>query len=182
MKIRLNQDEMLSLWRIRHALEPLHSDGVVTRADGIDLDRYLLNCIDDWYLNLLDTASVEYLAPADIKADVAVKRNDDNSAVIILPERCRRIIEVKLNCWLQPALIITDPASPDALLQQNPYSRGNPTAPVAIVNHRKLILYSIPDNADTSIDRLLCIVNPDSGYYEMDQRALSLINQKHPLI
>lgn len=181
MKIRLSQDEMLDLWRLRHALEPLRSDCVVTRADGIDLDSFLLQDIHDWYLRLLDTAPVEYLAPSDISRNVALSCDDKGVGSIILPENCRRVIELRLDCWKQPALISTDLASPIAMMQQNPYSRGNTSAPVALHSHRLLNLYSVPPDVDASITRLLCIMQPDDGFFEMDQRALSLITDKNYL-
>ncbi len=174
MKIKLSIDEMLNQWRLRRALEPLRSDCTVERLDGIDLDVLLRNEINDWYRNLLDTAPVEMLVVTDISAMVALSKRGDGSATIRLPERCRRVVEVMLDCWEQPARIV-EADTITAQMQENPYSRGGITAPVAVKRHGRLQVYSIPSNVDGKIASLQCVLEPEEGFYEMDERALSTI-------
>lgn len=173
MKMRLSTDEMLQQWRMRRALEPLRSDCVVQRADGIDLDPLLRMEMRDWYLKLLDTASLELLAPEDIAGDVALVVNADGSAVVTLPERCRRVVEVRLEEWERPARIET-PDSRRARCQQSCYCRGGAEEPVAIAEVGRLRLYSVL-SAQPKIASLLCIAEPEEGYYEFDERALATI-------
>lgn len=175
MKIKLSTDEMLDQWRLRRELEPLRSDCTVERLDGIDTDALLRNELNDWYRNLLDTAPVEMLSITDIADMVAIVKRDDGSATVRLPEKCRRVVEVMLDCWQRPARI-TAADSPLARLQDNPYSRGHTSEPVAVERHRRLQLYSIPDGHVPEITSLYCVMEPDDGFYEMDERALSTIN------
>ncbi len=174
MKLRLTTEEMLNQWRLRRALEPLRNDCTVERLDGTDTDELLRNEMHDWYLNLLDTAPTEILTLTDISGEVVLKTNPDGSATVELPERCRRVEEITLDCWQQPATI-TRQDSLLAKLQRNPYSRGGTVEPVAVKHHGKLQLYSIPEGVDASIESLYCVMEPDEGFYEMDERALSLI-------
>ncbi len=162
---------MLSQWRMRRALEPLRSDCAVTRRDGIDLDSFLKIEIRDWYLNLLDTAPVHLLTLTDIAPLVAIEQAGEGCSAITLPQQCRRIIELNINN--NPAPVeITAAGSPLALCQQNPFSRAGDIAPVAMLHGSRLTIYSA---SVPSIARLLCVMEPEDGYYELDEAALSLI-------
>lgn len=165
---------MLSLWKLRRQLEPLRSDCVVSRHDGIDITTLLQQEIDDWYETLLDTAPNEMLVATDIASQVAVNFNDDNSASISLPIQCRRVIEVMADSWKQPATI-TNPQSALALRQANPFSRAGSNCPVAIKDFNTLRLYGIAPQS--KLTRLLCVMHPDDGFYEFSKRALSTIPQ-----
>lgn len=173
MKMKLSTEEMLHQWRMRRALEPLRSDCVVQRADGIDLDPLLKMEMRDWYLNLIDTAPIEMLAPEDICADVALVVKSDGSAEVALPERCRRVVEVRLEEWDRAAHIVK-PGSRQARCQQSRYSRGGAVEPVAIVENGSMRLYSVLSSAPKLV-KLLCVVEPEDGYYTFDERALATI-------
>ena len=174
MKLRLSTDEMLSQWRMRRALEPLRSDCTVERIDGIDLDSFLMMEMRDWYLNLLDTAPPHLLTLTDITSKVSLSKNDDLSATIRLPQRCRRVIELTLDSSPSPVKITT-PNSPLTICQQNPFSRSGTASPIAIHSNDSLIIHA--GNNDFNIVQLLCVMEPDEGLYELDEAALSLISQ-----
>lgn len=174
MKLRLSTDEMLSQWRMRRALEPLRSDCTVERIDGIDLDSFLKMEMRDWYLNLLDTAPIHLLTLTDITSMVSLSKNKDRSVVIRLPQGCRRVIELTLDCSPVP-IKITPPDTPLAICQQNPFSRSGIVSPIAIHSHDNLIIHAGSD--DFNIVQLLCVMEPDDGFYELDEAALSLISQ-----
>ena len=174
MKLRLSTDEMLSQWRMRRALEPLRSDCTVERIDGIDLDSFLKMEMRDWYLNLLDTAPLHLLTLTDIASKVSLSKNDDLSATIRLPQGCRRVIELTLDCSPVP-IKITPPDTPLAICQQNPFSQSGAVSPIAIHNNNSLIIHAGSDNFN--IVQLLCVMEPDDGFYELDEAALSLISQ-----
>lgn len=174
MKLRLSTDEMLSQWRMRRALEPLRSDCTVERIDGIDLDSFLKMEMRDWYLNLLDTAPLHLLTLTDIASKVSLSKNDDLSATIHLPQGCRRVIELTLDCSPVP-IKITPPDTPLAICQQNPFSQSGAVSPIAIHSYNSLIIHAGSDNFN--IVQLLCVMEPDDGFYELDEAALSLISQ-----
>lgn len=172
--MKLSTAEMLSLWRLRRQLEPLRSDCVVSRIDGIDTTELLQQEIDDWYESLLDTAPIEMLVVTDITQQVALNINSDAMGTVILPERCRRVIEVMTNVWSQPA-ILTSPDTALAMRQTNIFSRAGKSRPVTIKDHNLLRLYGIDKHSQLS--RLLCVMQPDDGFYEFNKRALSTIPQ-----
>lgn len=174
MKLRLSTDEMLSQWRMRRALEPLRSDCTVERIDGIDLDSFLKMEMRDWYLNLLDTAPIHLLTLTDITSKVSLSKNKDRSVAICLPQGCRRVIELTLDCSPVP-IKITTADTPLAICQQNPFSQSGTVSPIAIHCHDRLIVHAGSD--DFNIVQLLCIMEPDDGFYELDEAALSLISQ-----
>ncbi|MCM1517134.1 MAG: hypothetical protein NC117_00635 [Pseudoflavonifractor sp.] len=175
MKLTLSSTEMLDIWRMRRALLPLREDCVVERSDGIDVDMLLRHELRQWYVTLLDTAPFDMLVLTDIASDVAPMPCDDGSVAVTLPQRCRRVAEVSLDGWTRPALMAA-PGSPLALRQTNPYSRGRIDAPVAVVYPGRIILYSAPaGSVRPRLDRLLCVVEPDEGFYQLDERALGLI-------
>lgn len=176
MKISLTTDEMLDVWRLHRALLPLREDCVVERLDGIDLDMYLRREMRNWYLDLLDTAAPEMLKVTDIAGQTMVKPLADGSGVVTLPERCRRVVEVKLDGWERPARIVDVAELPVVSWQQNPFTRGDAAEPIAIHDCGSLQLYSIPDNVtNPRLLSLKCVVEPDEGLYELDERALTLI-------
>ena len=176
MKVSLTTDEMLEVWRLHRALLPLREDCVVERQDGIYLDKYLQREMRNWYLDLLDTGPIEMLKVTDIADETVVRPNADGSASVTLPERCRRVLEVKLSGWERPARIVDPAELPVVSWQQNPYSMGHESEPVAINDTGTLQLYSIPDGVTTPrLESLKCIIEPDEGLYVLDERAFSLI-------
>ena len=172
--MKLSTAEMLSLWRLRRQLEPLRSDCVVSRIDGIDTTELLQQEIDDWYESLLDTAPIEMLVVTDITQQVALNINNDGMATVILPEQCRRVVEVMVKEWEQPATL-TSPDSALAIRQTNTFSRAGKSHPVAIKDQRTLRIYGI--DSQSQLSRLLCVMQPDDGFYEFTKRALSTIPQ-----
>ena len=164
----------MKVWRERLLLGPLRNDCEVTMTEGPDVDGVLAGQIDAWYSALLDTAPLRYLAPTDIGAEVSVAMNIDGVGTVELPEGCRRVVAVELQEWERPAVIITDPESPAALRQANRFSRGGRASPVAVVEGRRLRLYTVSRPMST-IRTLMAVIRPADGVYTLDDSALSLI-------
>ena len=175
MKITLSSEEMLAQWKLRRGFEPLRSDCVITRSDGVDIDQLLRLEMRDWYLNLLSTGPIEMLATTNIANDIAVVVGEDNVGIVTLPESCRRIVEFQLEGWLRPAKIITNPHCQEALLQDNPYSRGGCEQPVVVLDGNRLFLYSLPSSTP-KIVRAIAVMEPTDGSYVLDERGLSTIS------
>ncbi len=171
MKLNLTSDEMLRVWKLRRYNEPLRSDCVVTRADGVDLDGLQRMEMREWYLKLLDEGDLSLLEVSDIAADVAVVINQDGSGTIKLPAECRRVVEVQLDGWFRPARIV-GADSPIGLLQCSAMSRGGSVEPVAVVRDGCVDVYT---PVGVGVRSLKCVMEPSDGGYVMDERALSLI-------
>jgi hypothetical protein len=173
MQVSLSPDEMLERWRIFRDLEPLRADSVVDRTDGLDIDSALRWQMRAWYLDLLDHADPVRLAPVDVANRSTLHPEADGSAVIILPENCRRLISIMVDGWDLPAKLTT-PDSSLAVLQLNPFTRGNCHAPVAVVDGLRCHIYPLPD-VDAGILWAMAAVAPDDGSYLLDDSALALI-------
>ena len=172
--MKLTHDEMLQLWKLVNAYEPLRADCTVTRSDGIDLDGLLTVEMQAWYDNLLDTAPIEMLCPHDISSRAILTININGHAEIELPADCRRLIEVKLSCWHRPAAIIAEPDAATINRQSSPFTRGGAMEPVALMLHGRLMLYSIPDGTTSipRVERLIAVTKPQDGTYELAERAI----------
>jgi hypothetical protein len=179
MKITLTTDEMLAQWKLRRGFAPLRANCVIERSDGVDLDAILRLEMRDWYLNLLDNAPIEMLAPSDIKDSIAIIKQYDGSGVVTLPENCRRVVEFQLKGWRQPAKIITDLNSHEAMLQTNKYSRAKSQSPIVVKHHNKLLIYSLPNDDNPTIERALAILEPADGSYTLDERGMNLIRNEY---
>ena len=73
MMLRLTQADMLAQWKMRRYLEPLRTDCLISRSDGIDIDAYCVMEMRRWYLDLLATAPVEFLAPEPTLSENIIK-------------------------------------------------------------------------------------------------------------
>lgn len=175
MMITLTRQEMLAQWKLRRALEPLRADCMAQRNDGIDLDRYLTEEMRSWYLRMLDTAPVEMTGWTEIAGEVAVTVAADGSGEILLPENCRRVIEVRLEGWKRQATIVTDSNTALAVRQQSRFTRGGTVDPVAVLSGRRLRLYTPPAGMTPAIATLRCVTVPRDDCYTMDERALELL-------
>lgn len=172
MKITLDTSQMLERWRLARGLVPLRGDCAITRHDGVDADSLLIADMRRWYLDLLDTAPVGLLAPEDISDDVSVNVGDDGVASLSLPENCRRVIEIRLTQWMQPAIIVSDHDARLAQLQSSPYSHGGCYRPVAVADGRRLRLYSVDPEKEVSVASCIAVVEPADGTFKLDERAL----------
>ncbi len=178
MKLYLTSEQMLGYWRLLRGYEPLRSDHAVTRRDGIDLDSLLMKEISAWYSNLLDTAPVEMLVTTDISSSLAAVTSPDLSATVTLPDSCRRLFSIALRGWEHSAVVVPLDENPDLFDEQfNPFTRGCPQRPVAILMpDRTVRLYSMPSlTALPVVERTVAVVEPPDGTFQFDSRALDLI-------
>lgn len=175
----LTQDEMLATWRLLNGYEPLRNDAAVTRTDGIDLDSLLRLEMEAWYCNALATAPIEMLEPKNIAFQVSYTLSSDRSVTIPLPGNIVRIIGVKLDCWAHQARLLY-PSTDDTEIewQSSPYSRAGDCAPVAVVGHDELRLYSVPEDVVSPvITHLNVIARPDDGSYIFNPSLLNTIRR-----
>lgn len=170
----LTHNEMLSRWMLHCGYEPLRADATVVRADGIDLERLMGQQMRSWYLDLLDTAPREMLVTENVALTLTVESRPDGSALITLPEDCRRIFSIRLEGWTREAQITT-PDTPLGRRQANPLLRAGCDSPVAVDNGRQWRLYSPPPSRPVVVADAIGVMRPEAGVYRLDERALSLI-------
>lgn len=164
-------DEMLAQWKLRRHLLPLRCDAGVVSDYGVDFDALCRNEMRQWYLDLLATAPVGLLEVSDLSGQVMLRCDDDGVGVVVLPDNVVRLTAVDCDVWKHPAIIVTDPESPLALLQRSYYSRGGEFSPVAVLHGRELRLYSFNDIIPQRLNFLGCVCVPNDGRYVFDERA-----------
>lgn len=172
MLLSYNTRQMLDLWRLRRGYEPLRSDGIVVRRDGLDTDALWLAEIDVWYADLLANAPLEMVEVTDIASEVSLTLEGD-CGYCILPDRCYRVVEVMGRGWERPVV----PVAPDAVdpLDLNEFVGCGADNPLAIVDGRRLI---VRHPGGTHPARLLAVMRPDDDTYRFHDQALSLINRE----
>lgn len=101
------ESEMLELWRLIRAAEPLRLDCTVTRTDGIDSDAIFRAEMRAWYLRLLDGAPPEMLQPVDMAAAAEVS-SPGSLTLIKAPAGVRRVLSLRFSDMAAP--IVPDAA------------------------------------------------------------------------
>ena len=130
--IPYTEARLLEEWKLRSRLEPLRTDCVITRTDGIDMDTYLLRELRAWYMRELATAPVDTLPLTDIAHGLTMTRAPDGAGMVKLPAGCLRVVSVEMEGWHRPAVIVADHECAEAVAQTSPYSRGGVCRPVAV--------------------------------------------------
>ena len=123
MLVTLTHSEMLRLWRAAAGLEPMRADCTVERVEGIDANAMIEPRMRTWYLRLLDTADPALLPTADVRDEIVLSPcREHAAATAVLPERARRLLELRLTGWLNPARPCLPPEERlRGLLARNPY-------------------------------------------------------------
>lgn len=173
MIVELTRDDMLRLWRTRAGLEPLRTDCRVEAVDGTDADSVLEPMMRAWYLNLLDTADPRLLRTEDVSHEIVLTRCDEHEAVEgMLPERVRRLLEVRMTSWLNPAVPCTPAeAGRRHALALNPYTAPGPTHPLCSVDGRRLHLQPYVEAGDVLVVAR-AVTDPGPELYVLDERLL----------
>lgn len=173
MKVSLTREEMLERRRFVGGFEPLRSDCTVEDTAGTDIDALLEAQLRGRYLELLDTADVALLAPADIAADTTVDAGADGCSLLWLPARCRRVLSVRLDGWECCAEVLpqTEEGGVRAL-QLNPFTASTVSTPKAVwLSEGRIAAWPRGSVAES----VVAICDPGPDVYTLDERALSVL-------
>ncbi|MDE6612653.1 MAG: hypothetical protein K2K22_08860 [Muribaculaceae bacterium] len=136
MTVRLSREEMLRRRRIADGLEPLRTDCTVERTDGVDIDAMLEADLRRRYLELLDTAPRELLAPENLAVKTDCRRVDADGttcALIDVPPEVRRVFGVKMRGWARAVPVLgSSELERVAALQRNRFTAATAWRPVAV--------------------------------------------------
>ncbi|MCM1348033.1 MAG: hypothetical protein NC338_01360 [Firmicutes bacterium] len=172
--IELTPDAMLARWKRAHGFEPLRSDCTVTRTDGPDLDAMLTLQMNNWYTDTLLHAPLHMLPLTDIASEISMTVSPTGTAMATLPENCLRVASVMSQGWEQPALVVDNLQSAEALAQANPYAAGSTSRPVALVGAGWIKISPPPEPTDRLW--IMAVAMPDtSRRYILTQAMLSSI-------
>ncbi len=180
MKISLDKEEMRREWLVRRHRVAMRGDVSLTVSGGIDLNAVAEREMRGWYVELLRLAPADMLSVSDVAPLCRLTVDDDGVGSVTLPGNVVRVLGVESDGWRRPATVVSDMGVPMALLQRGEYSRGGEYNPVALWEGDRLTLYSFDTSpgSNPSLTRLLCVVDPGNEVYEMDERALGLIEPR----
>lgn len=171
--ITLSADEMLQRWKLLGLYEPLLDGASVECSPGVDLDNLIMMQIDNWYARQLSTAPLEILPLTDIADTLTPVRLPDGAAGVSLPPSTITVASVMMEGWQQPATIITNPDSPRARAQSNPFCRGRYANPVAILFPDLTLKLYTPPPGPMSLISLKTVAMPPKGTYTLTPAMLS---------
>lgn len=142
---------------------------------GASLRRLLIDEMHAWYLRMLDSAPVHLLPVLDYSGQCVAARSPQGAVRLTLPATVRRVVSLRIDGWERDAQLITDPSSPLALRQANPYACGSTAHPVAVAQEdgRTWMLYPSPaGSAPVEVSRLMAVPEPEPDLYRLDRALL----------
>lgn len=163
MQVTLTEEQMLTLWRKIHAVEPQRLDCTIERYDGPDLDGYLRQNMRQWYLELLDEGPELQNCPVNLAKHASITVRGDGVHIITAPEECRRILYVDYTEW--HTLMRPDGYPQDLQCSVNPFW----TRPQVVRINRRQVGAIAPKGTLCS---LICTVDSDPTLYTFDESAL----------
>lgn len=174
--LNLTREEMLNYYKTLTHTTPVLRDCTLERADGIDLDAYMLQRLDQWYATVLAQAPAEFLPIDDVKDEVRLTLLPSGVVSANVPARCVRPVEWMLSDWRHSVTLMALPGSPQALAQRSPWTQAGPNDPV-IVDHGNHLLLCSTGSATPTLSMARCVVRPANGQFTFHPAVLT----QHPL-
>lgn len=168
----LTHSEMIERWLLHRYHEMPRGDLAMVRSDGVDLTTIANDEINAWFMNLLDEADPALVDPVDIAPLLEFRHLPDGSAETKLPDKCRRLLSIRMAGWLAPAKIVTK-GSIAELRQHNRLTRGSLANPVTVIDGRIARVFT--PSGDLTVVEATATMIPDDGCYRFSERALSTI-------
>lgn len=162
-------------------MEPLRTDSLLTRTDGADVERVMLDRMRAWYADMLATQPADKLPLSDMAAEIEVSIDESGAGTAMLPARCLRVVLVMAHGWERPAVIVTDPESDLAAEQACEFTRGGTVSPVAVIDHGVMKLYT-PPGGNAKLSRVLCVMRPPEGTYLLTDAMKGLLPTYEPTL
>lgn len=162
----LTSTELIARLRQQLAMEPV--DPTVTRTDSPGALLRMELRVAEAYIDGLLTLPTASLPLADLTQEALLSDpRPGQPATLILPPDCLRPVAVRMAAWARDATIV-DAGSPVALAQDNPYSRGGASRPVAVrESGSRLTLYTPPPDIAPALTTLLAVALPPDGLYPL---------------
>ena len=173
--MRLDEGEMLNLWKTIMHLQPVRRDCTIERDDGIDVDALLLVKIRQWYACLLQSAPEGVVPVEDVKDHLSLMMADNGVVTAIVPPECVRPVEWKLSAWKKSVTLFLQPDVPEAAYLHNEWTRPGVCEPAAVDYGNRILLFSLPEGELPIFDMARCVVRPADGTYAFHASALSTI-------
>lgn len=161
----------------------MRADCAVEYTDGIDVDRLLEQELRAWYVNLLDTAPPEMLAPENIAGSTSAQAHIvPGAARISLPENCRRVLDIKLKGWSMAVKVLPSEHYQEMVRHQtNPFTASTIASPVAVMapwspdGVSAAVVAWPPGSIQPQVETLTAICDPGPDKYILDETALATL-------
>lgn len=177
MIVTLNTTQVLEYRRIAAGLKFLRSDCTVELVDGTDVDATDSQTLRRRYLQLLDTAPPHLLPTADIADEINLTVASGFHGEAALPERCRRLVNIRLGAWQRPAFPVNREqytAGSRHRKELNPYSVPDNSEPVAVTEPDGTLTV-IPAMRGAEVARAIAVIDPGDGTYILDESLLDAL-------
>lgn len=187
MKKTMTQSELIGLVRLMSGLDGTRSDVAIETTDGLDVDAMIGHRLRQWYLELLDTAPVEMLAPENMASSAmlsTVEVSGIKATRAIMPGNCRRVLEVRLRDWLRSVPVLPyENLAAVINRQQNPFTAATASHPIAVYGASAIggvaaPVMMFPAMATPQLSYLLGVSDPGENIYTFDERALDILSIK----
>lgn len=176
MKVTLTKAEMLAKARLALGYDHTRTDCGLEQTDGIDVDAVLAGALRQAYLELLDSAPLEALAPEEMDTKASTAPGTPGGAVYSLPESCRRVVSVALGGWHHPVVPLSaDRLDAVCLDQLNPYTRATRRDPVAVMAPSGRAVYTWPEADEYGSPHILAVADPGPELYVMDESGINYL-------
>lgn len=181
--MKLTDTQMLALWRRAQNLEAARNDCSIEVFEGYDIASALNTAMRQWYLNLLDTAPLQYLQTTDITSQINLTNIAPGVWQFTLGESVRRLISLQISgCTHATSILPADAAQRQIALSTNRYSCAGTANPVATQLNRTItLLCRTADGKAPTILSSVAVVDPGDEWYVFDESALSLIPKAEPI-
>lgn len=177
---RYSEQEMLDYWKGRLGISV--SPAVAGYRDRTALDRKILDEVDLWYEEMLQSAPFDKVPVSDMAEAVSCRRLTDNSVEIALPEEAVRMVALRLQDWDADEVECYSQYSDTARLQRNRLTRATVDDPAVISRPGVLEVHGLdPEEeeeegtaGDTAlwhrpyVKKLQMVTRPAKGTYVLD--------------
>lgn len=180
--MRLTQEQLLDIVKLKRGLLPALNDASCERFDALNIDRQLAIELRQRYLELLSRGDDDMVQWTDISSRLQFQTLDYNISVARLPVDVVRIKHVSVATSLFDVEVHTLSADDSKLVILNRKMRhikkgecgGGFTTRAWICGDKLYVHHG--DVPAVTPDKVMAVVDPGDEYYDMDERALSLFS------
>lgn len=108
-------------------------DGTFNQTEGVSIDRYIDEKIDEQLRLLFLTQPVELLPVVELKDQVTLQSRRDGSGRLSLPSNFVRPVLLQMMGWKRPVVRFINEQHPLYELQFSRFTRGGSNKPVAVL-------------------------------------------------
>lgn len=158
---------------------PACGSATLPEVDSVGIDFYIREKIPEAVVKVFMAAPSYLLEQTDMRPGAVLKRFQNGSGEVLLPSDLLKMTLFRMQGWERPVSRFIDENHPAAELQNNIYSMGGVSRPVAVITHgsagnRVLRYYSLPPEVrNHKIEEALYVRLPDfSGPVEINEVLL----------